>query len=48
MNLAGKPLISTVGWAERSDAQHSDESQLLGFATLSANLQNANIRNYLN
>jgi hypothetical protein len=41
-------FCSTVGWAERSDAKHSDESQSLDFATLSANLQNFNIRNQPN
>jgi hypothetical protein len=40
--------ISAVGWAEQRDAQHSDESQSLGFAMLSANLQNPNIRNHPN
>jgi hypothetical protein len=39
---------STVGWAEHSDAQHLDESQSLGFATLSANLQNFNMRDHPN
>jgi len=41
-------LHSTVGWAERSEAQHSHESQSLGFATLSANLQNSNVCNQPN
>jgi hypothetical protein len=32
-------------WAEQRDAQHLDKSQSLGFATLSTNLQNFNMRN---
>jgi hypothetical protein len=38
---------STVGWAERSDAQHLDESHGLRYC-FSANLQNPNIRNQPN
>jgi len=37
-----------IGWADRSEDQHSHESQSLGFATLSANLQNSNACNQPN